>query len=602
MAIKAHSSRIQAAADRGHFDFFSAHHFCSSLGSLRDPEDFKSLTVDSVRILSEFAIRCISRDISTEMVRSLQGFDGLLSCLLNNEGLRDLDGAAYLSFLTQIGERVLKGVFCDSAAWFKLKRLNCDSLLNDCFSGWKEYLDPQLRDHLLSGVGGWSSLDKQLRRREFAEPASSSPRGDSTSLYDYCPVALRSPIHTSAASTGEVSRIHIAYFRYLVSKRALARHIIFLVNAHNAQTFENLNDSNMTVINHTPNGRRDSRDSAASCESADYSALPLNSFQDLISSHCSCFFSAFGTGLLLQITNDVANALLHPPNEFLRLMIAMHPTEASAEGHAAVKKYLCSQLLVSLRSLISNRGNRSMAEDACMSFLMKAEMSLQHARKKNIDYRVVASLINAALSLTVSSWTTLTNRKKIKSDDALIAWLHYLADSNLVVAITSSSEGRKELRAIYREISAASVHVDSASGWEIDLAKRINCAPRMHKSDFRLLFTSANGLGITPVPVGTLTASESSILHVPSGSRAPTSPLNDESPSQDLKEMQTEARLLLVETATAAVRDEVSSLAHDIQQLQETLLGLNRTEKDHVMKLPASPDEKAEAMFKLIAS
>ena len=631
-SLRVHCSRVETAADSGHLDFFSAHHFCSLLGSLRDPAELGSLVTVSVNVLRNFASKIVSTDTSSEMVRCLHGFDGLLSCLLHSKGLKDFEDAVYLSLLVQLGDKVFKDVFCDNSAWFKLKRFNCDSLLNDCFSGWKEYLDEELREHLLSYAGGWSMLEKQLRRREFTDQPNSSPRGDSAFIYDFCPVALRTPIYSSCTSTCEISRIHIAYFRYLVSKRAFARHVIFLVNAHNASAAagnNNVNESNLTVLNQTPNGyRRESRDSAASsCVSVeDYSsALPLNSYQDLLSSHLSCFFAAFGTGLLLQITNDVFNALVDPPTEFLRLMIAMHPTEASAEGHAAVRKYLCGHLLVSLRSLVHNRGNRSVAEDACMSFLMKAEMSLSSSspRRKNpivSDYRVVSALIRAAVSLTVSDRTASVGRRsntldkltfwknnsKAKCPDTLVAWLQYLADTDLVTVMTSSSEGRKELRSIYREISAASVNVDSATGWESDLSEKINCCPRIHRSDFRLLFTTANGLGITPVPVGSVTLSESGIVFMPSKntpshhavsdccSRA-TSPLNDVSSPVRPHDQIFETRFLHLETAITSLRDEILNLAQEVARLKETSMLSN----DHEML--KSPEQKAEALFKRIA-
>lgn len=625
-SLEAHCSRIAKLAEYGSFDFFSAHHFCSLLSSSRDPDEMKSLVSVSVGILRDFSRVCVSACASAEMVRLMQGFDGLVSCLLNDRVLKEFEEAVYLSLMTQMGEKVFKGVFCENSSWFKLKRFNCDSFLNDCFSSWKESLHPELRQHLLSNVSGWSTLERQLRRRDFSDKIYASPRGgDSNSLYDFCPVALRSPIYTSSGTGKELSRIHVSYFRYLVSKRALARHIIFLVNSHNVQissTSEHVNDSNVTVINNTPHGRRDSRDSANSYMSADYSAMPVNSYDDLISSHCASFLAAFGTGLVLQITNDVVNALLQPPTEFLRLMIDLHPTEASAEGHEAVRKYLCSQLLLSLRSLIHNRGNRSVGEDACLSFFMKAEMSLVSYRsRRSSENRIVSALIHSALALAIATisgrrrkrWSLF--QKGAKSDVTLVAWLEYLSDSNLVTSMTSSGEARKELRAIYREISAASVNADSASGWEEDLCRKIICCPRMLRSDFRLLFTSANGLGITPVPVGALTLSEtgvvffsapSSVHHPVSESCSrPASPLNDVSPSppskcpsqQEYRESQMiEARFLLMETAITSVRDEILTLAQEIRHLKE-LLPL----KDHeIRETPSSPspNQKAEAIFK----
>ena len=470
---------------------------------------------------------------ASDMSRTLHTFDGLVACVLNDDGVKCLPDVAYMRLLFEFGDRVLKQVLCGESARAKFKRFNCETLVSECFHHWKESVDPEVRDHLLQVSPGWALMDKLFRKRDGVDTPANTPRGDSAALYDFSPVVLRTPIYTGLthpkgpnpeSKNREISRIHISFFRYLISKREFSRSVVSLINAHNTQALNpSLNDSNVTIINQSPPGRRPSSvDSLASYRSTaagDAAPTLLNAPLDLFSTHCFNFFAAFGTGLLIQISNDIVNAMTQPPTDFLRLMIAIPPHEASVEAHSAVRKYLSAQLLASLRNLVHNRGHHTAAEDGCLSFLMKAEMSVIGRRRWNEDYRVVSALLISALRFTVFERESLVDamrsrfmgsvlcRDKINREGVFMEWLSVLAETSeeesaLVRSIVNSPEGKRELRAIYREIAAANVSTDGSSHWEVDLSMKINKCKRIAKSDLRLLVTTANGLGITPVPVG----------------------------------------------------------------------------------------------------
>jgi hypothetical protein len=65
--------------------------------------------------------------------------------------------------------------------------------------------------------------------------------------------------------------------------------------------------------------------------------------------------------------------------------------------------------------------------------------------------------------------------------------------------LTMIQESRAELDLIYRETSGCSIE---PAGWEGELQSRVKACERLGKADLRLLITTANGMGISPVPLG----------------------------------------------------------------------------------------------------
>lgn len=533
------SQRVSKSTSSGRFDCHSAVAFSSPLSPSLEELELKNVVSDIVTALAGQARSWYIQSRGGDLIRSIQTFDGLVSVLLSSSGVRSLEAKIYMRFASDFGERVLHRVLSADSLRSRVRRLNCESVLNECFKGWKESLEPGVCEHLMDLSQGWQSMEKQLRRH--TDETHQIPHNDpDIGLYDLAPVALRTPvfvIHSQksfgqkdfvadASIRREMSRLHVSFFRYLISKREFARHVVALVHAHNIHVSGNLNDSNMTVLNNTPpKRRRGSIDSLLSYlsgaafgeEDSSNPSVPVNLALDLFSSHCINFFASFGTGLLLPIANDLVSAMAEPPTDFLRLMIGTRPENASSEGHAAVRRYLSAQLLSSLRNLIHSRNHNSVAEDGCLSFLMRAEMNVSGPKRWTDDYRVVSAMVSAALEFTRNDreimresvekkfMGSLRFKQQLKIETALIAWLSHFADmsaddtSSLMRSLLNSNEGKKEIRALYREMASADVSANSQ--WEADLSAKISVCRRMMRSDFRLLITTANGLGITPVPV-----------------------------------------------------------------------------------------------------
>jgi hypothetical protein len=452
--------------------------------------------------------------------------------------------------------------------------------------------------------------------------ARASPEVQQEDLFEFGAVVLRTPIYSSRQSES-ISKLHVAYFRYLLSKKVFSEHILFLLARHNELTAEehnHANESNLTVINNTP-GRRGSIDSMASYQSADFATKPLNTYMEIFSVHCVNFFTSFGTGILVQLSNDLITSLTSPPTDFLRLMLSMTPSQASSEGHTAVKKYLASQLLVSLGNLVRNRSDRTAAEDGCLSFLMKAEMSALNPRKRGIiqDYRVVSALVDSVIKLTVidhsvesgekPSW--FKNTKKSTPQTSWVPWLEYLSGpktrhhSPLVEAMVHAPEGRKELRAIYREIAAA--NVSARNYWESLFSDQVKRCSRMIRTDLRLLMTTANGLGVSPVPVN---QAERVVTPPPQSlsfesDKLPNTTEIDESieivPEPDLGLEDLKQRLEIVESVQTAILAEMETLKEEL--LKNRPKESPRSRGSPVIRDDpiSSVDEKIEAVFKRLA-
>jgi len=91
----------------------------------------------------------------------------------------------------------------------------------------------------------------------------------------------------------------------------------------------------------------------------------------------------------------------------------------------------------------------------------------------------------------------------------LLEWLSTLGVSNEIVGsactpiissplmLTMTKEFRHNLDLLYREMSGSIERVE----WESALQKRVKTCERLTKADLRLLITTANGLGISPVPL-----------------------------------------------------------------------------------------------------
>ena len=583
------SCRIWKAAVLGIVDFFSISHLCSLISKESMEYESDAPTRWLVNSLSTFAERMFHQARLSSFQRSLQALDALLSVLLQHESFTTFDDTSYLKFLYEFGENVLLRVFCNDSNRDSVRRLNVEPLMIECFTNWKDLIDVDFRQHVIETSAGWSLLDKYSHKRDsMREVPAVLPHTDQIGLYDFGPVALRSPIyifHTqksygqqvAATPSGsepprEISKVHVSFFRYLIAKKEFARHIVTIINAHNIQASNtSLNDSNLTVINNSPVGRRGSLDSLASYLSTvgDTSGVSMNSFLDLFSVHCKNFFGAFGAGIMQQISNDLVSGMMDPPNDFLRLMISLSPLKASSDAHSAVRKYISAQLVGSLRNLVHNRNDQTSVEDCCLSFLMKAEMSVVGKKRWLDEYRVVCALISSVLNFTICEseirieklekhfLSKIRFKSILQQERSILLWMEYFTKSDggsvLINSIINSNEGKKELGLIYREIAAANVSVDSH--WESELSRRVNCCKRLIRSDVRLLMTSSNGLGITPVEVSVNDESRSQLSFV---MRSSTS-----SPSKSVEEEIGGGQIQMILSEISKIRKDVDHVLKD---------------------------------------
>ena len=661
-SMRIYLQRISSSSDMNVFDFFSAGQFCAMLSSCKDSDDIRKVTQDAISLITAFGIELLRGSRTGTYPASIHIFDIFTCLLLQDDCLRTLPDGLYMRFIDDFGNQVLASLFADSSVLHSVKRNNCESLLSDCFHGWTLCIDPRIMDHVLESSEGWSRINKLIRQRDPGSNSHGNIVADGISaLFDFGPVVMRTSIYGASVKRSDervISRVHVSFFRYLISRKVFASHVLSIVRKHNQELSEssdcgNTNESNVTCLNNTP-GRRGSVDSMASYQSAEYATKPLNNYMEMFSVHCLNFFGSFGTGLLVQVSNDLLTALNNPPSDFLGLMLTLSPSQASSEGHAAVKRYLSSQLLASLQNLVRNRSDRTVAEDGCLSFLMKAEMSALSHRRRGIvqDYRVVSAMVDSVLRLTISDRIESTSRKsifrlptnsRIRKDVRFIEWLQYLSSpaghrSPLVEAMIHSPEGRKELRSIYREIAAADV--STTNFWESAYAAKVNACHRMVKSDFRLLMTTANGLGVTPVPIGSdelsVSRSVSPVLKkavdqqrspVPSSEPSldvtppadyrepqevslpplpigrpvvdvsPCMATTDSSPLDELRQ-----RISIIESVQTAMLSEIETLKVEMQKRRSS----SKSNKGSPEIVPrddpiATVDEKIEAVFKRLA-
>jgi hypothetical protein len=558
--------RVLRLSGQSAVDFFCIAQICKTIGSSRD-EQYLQQVIHQVTGALEKGARQISRATSqADMIVAIQCFDALLSSLLRNPSVRILADKSYVEFLLKIGKQVLYPLIHGFSSFQLIKRFNCETLVSDCYRGWRDSLDANVWDHISAASREWRYLDKVLYK--IADNSSLTELGNQD-VYDFHPVMSRTSICAKPDSR-VISRAHSSFFRYLVSNCEFSRHIVTLVSKS-----DRVNESNMTVTNNTP-GRRGSVDSMAS---ADFTSKPLNDPMEMFSLHCVSFLSSFGAGILAQIANDLLTALRNPPSDFLRLVLSLSPSEASNEGHQAIKKYLSLQLLNALRSMVRNRSDHTAAEDGCLSFLMKAEMSSGGSKRQ--EYRVVSAIVDCVLDFTVNELCSDTqNRNRFfgiftrnsgqKKNLKFIAWLQWLGSvgsnqSPLVQAMIQQPDGRKEVRSLYREIAAASVN-GTKNFWESVFADRVNACARLMKSDLRLLQTTANGLGISPVPVGR------SELEIPC---TPPPPADSEQSRSPVTEIDQPITLQLPLDYRPPVEEEPSvvrrSIDNDIELLKDRL-------------------------------
>lgn len=651
--------RITASCNTYVFDFFSAAQFCAMLSSCKDSDDIRTVTQSAISLISAHGNQLLREPNMATFALSIQILDIFTCLFLQNDCLKTLPDGLYMRFIDDFGDQVLARLFGEASILHLVKRNNCESLLSDCFHGWLLCIDARIRDHVLESSGGWSRINKLLRQHD---PGRDNNRiiscDDHTALFDFGPVVMRTSIYGASGRQGEeraISRVHVSFFRYLISRKVFASHVLSIIRKHNQELSDSsdcgiANESNVTCLNNTP-GRRGSVDSMASYQSAEYATKPLNSYMEMFSVHCLNFFGSFGTGLLEQVSNDLLTSLNNPPSDFLGLMLTLSPSQASSEGHAAVKKYVSNQLLASLRNLVRNRSDRTAAEDGCLSFLMKAEMSALGHRRRGIvqDYRVVSAMVDSVLRLTIADRAESVYRKPLfrfrsnhlnRKETRLIDWLQYLSSpaghrSPLVEAMIHAPDGRKELRYIYREIAAADV--STTSFWESAYALKMNACGRMVKSDFRLLMTTANGLGVNPVPIGseelTVSRSVSPVLKkslddqrspVPSSEVSVTPPADYREPQEvslpplpigrsvvdvspcmattdgnQLDELR--ERISVIESVQTAMLSEMEILKAEMQKRQSTKSNKGSPEIVPRDDPIATVNEKIEAVFKRLA-
>ena len=602
-------NRCLCIGSREYFDFQSASGLCRLFSNQFDEGELGHListTIYSLRTFTQRIPRLVSQ---RELTILIQSIDATVMSLLNEENIRNLPNGSYVRILLDLGDIVMRPMVGSSTVIERLKSLNCEGFLGDCYRGWRDALEFNVREHLVENSSGWALMERHFIRRDLDEGSDDNPTGP---MFDFTPVVQRTPIYSVAERKMDsiaVNRTHIAFFRYLVSRKELSQNIISLISVHNRENNEGTtkDDPNVTIINNTP-GRRGSVDSMASYQSADYTTRPLNTCMDIFSVHCLIFFNSFGTGLMCQISNDLIHSISSPPSDFLKLMLSLAPSAASTEGHMAVKKYLSTQLLISLRNMVRNRSDHTASEDGCLSFLMKAEMSAISSRKGIVqDYRVVSALVDSVLRFSISEKSrekrTWISRLRKKETTKLIEWLEYLSapcsgPSPIVQTMIQSPDGRKELRAIYREISAASV--SGTTLWEHLLSLMVLKCPRLLRSDFRHLVTTANGLGISPANARPTTPDLDIPAHIQD--ELPQ-PLMYDSPAvqshDDLLE-----RLVLIEATQVGVAAELEVIKASQKELQEQVESMQRKRVPSVSPLrddPLSVDAKLEAVFKKLA-
>ena len=180
-----------------------------------------------------------------------------------------------------------------------------------------------------------------------------------------------------------------------------------------------------------------------------------------------------------------------------------------------IRKYLARNFLDSIRSLIADRVHGETPEDACLSFLFRAEI----CTKSKTTYRVIATLVYAAVRFIIAETRNYLNnisffekffvaKHEFEMKTKLVEWLSILGISNesgphacspivsSPLMLTMVNESRDGLNLLYREMVGSTEQVE----WEMELQKRVKACERLAKADLRLLITTANGLGISPVP------------------------------------------------------------------------------------------------------
>ena len=424
------------------------------------------------QVLGLYAREVLECNRTSELRVRMVTLDGMVSILVNS--VKHIEPDEYLRLLLAFGEHVLGGVLGLESTRLKLSKLNCDGLLADCYCQWRSSVEPSALSHILTHSAGWRSMENLIRRR-----GQSAVGGETffEEFYDFHSVAERTP----------AENVHVSYFRYLMSKGRFGDKIIQLVNEHNRMKSAAVNDSNATMLG----DRRGSRDSVLSISPGDNGVLhaPMAIFSSL----CLGFINSFCGGVLLQLSNQLSNAIAEPPSKFLKSMLALAPSEASAEAHASIQKHFYQTLMTALRGL-----SRGQPEVVGLAFLMRAEMSVINPPVE--EFPVMRALLSCAVRFATTEIEIrmkqqrfgrfLPNRISSRDlDRKALAWL-------AVVGGGFSCISRKEIKAIYREIAA-----DSSSAWETVLGEKLNACTRLLTADLALLRTTAFGLGIAPIPL-----------------------------------------------------------------------------------------------------
>ena len=505
---------------------------------------------------------------ASELYKRLSVFDGVVSSMLSRN--QDTSGEVYEKLVRTFGDRVLLKRMASSASVKRFQEFNCDRMLIDCYAHWRDSIHPvDLRESIIETNPGWRAMDKfcHQKRRLLSSPSRTdivvlSHIEDST-LYDFYPIIIRTPIrapqhrlyvHTiqgtkglfamsmgntmqeiadnsiqsslddplsgNSKSSGEVNRVHLSYFRYLIAKKKFALHIVDIVEAVSANLPTSLNDSNVTLIDPPTQQKRGRRRRSSITSSLDLPIVSSNrAFDplDLFTIHCLNFFCSFGSGLLVKISNDIVNAFVSPTTEYMRLLISTKSVQkAPTESHSVIRKYLARSFLESIRALIADRVHGETPEDACLSFLFRSEICF---KSTTCSFRVISSLVFAAVRFIIaetredvtrmSYWRRkISGKSEFETKTKLLEWLSILGVSNEVgpacssiisspLMLTMIKEFRHDLELVYREISGPSEFCE----WELELQKRVKNCERLAKTDLRLLITTANGMGISPAPL-----------------------------------------------------------------------------------------------------